>query len=137
MSSFLKRRGIQPLILDKPSLDITWWEKYVEILSKYYNIFELVDANKNNILFEKCEEIILDDEPEYNAVGNSKNVEKCHYNGKIYASCSLNSVNGNINNEIKNHLDILFLYYETYDDAKWQFKIPKVYYRNSQKKNFN
>jgi hypothetical protein len=141
----MKKKGPPPLIqksilTDEQQCDKMWestWTIYGSILSKYYNVYELYDdEKKENIPLKSCNKITLDKiiqdkitiDESYHARGNRKIFEKCLCNGKIYAVNKKDT----IIEEVKNHLEILVLYYTTYDEAKWQFKIPNVYYRKNQ-----
>jgi hypothetical protein len=146
MSQLKEKLGIGKLLMQptktleqRNELWDSTWKKYDSILSKYYNVYELYDdENKQNILLNKnnCEGITLDKitqdkitiDESYEARGNKKFFDKCLYNGKIYAINISKTTLG----ELKNHLDILVLYYTTYDEGKWRFKIPNVYYRKNQ-----
>ena len=126
-----KKFNIAPLIIStSEQLNKLWddtWKAYIPILNEYYNINELISANGDNKKLDICNPITLDDST-YMAKGASKYIEKCECepmqcDNKIYA---VNRKETSIE-ELKNHLDILVLYYKYKD--KWLFKIPNIYYR--------
>lgn len=135
--SLLRKRRLNPLKEILPSneeLNLSWnntWSLYTPILSQYYNIFELVDEHKENILIEPCEKIVLPGVPSYEAKGAKKYIEKCGCSATILCKGKSYAMNNNSVSidELKNHLDILVLYYGTNDGANWPFKIPKLFYR--------
>ncbi len=109
---------LEPIINKEEENTQKWkklWEEY-DFLNEYYNLNEISDK-----------EINLEGVELYGQ-GTFKIIKKININEKIYAIAILRSNDFDIlYNEIKNHLQILKLYYQTYEEYKWSFKIPKIY----------
>lgn len=115
--------------------NIKWnslWEQY----SKLFKLLKIdydIDCNRTKII-QTEEEIRIESDEHYKAMGTFKIIKKIKFVDEVeqYAHAIIKSYNfSSLYNEIENHLELLYLYYKTFDEYKWRFNIPKIYRRDN------
>lgn len=123
------------LFVNPEENQIKWnflWDEYIKL-------FQLTDIDYNiNLNIAKKRnygEMIKLEDCSYESRGAHKVIRKIQFDGESidYALASFGSYNFiGLHDEIENHLEMLYLYYQTFNEYKWKFKIPKIYRRESQ-----
>lgn len=112
------------------------WEQYstlFNLLNIEYKIDYHIDCNRTKKILTS-EEITMNLDKDYKAMGTFKIIEKIKFEDESteYANAKLKSYNFNtLYNEIENHLELLYLYYKTFNEYKWKFNMPKIYRRDN------
>jgi hypothetical protein len=107
------------------------WDQYSQLF-KLLNINYDIDSNRSKKI-NTFEDITIESDKNYKAMGTYKIIKKIKFSHELeeYALANIKGNNFSIlYNEIENHVELLYLYYKTFEEYKWKFNIPKIYRRD-------